>query len=278
MRHAAVRRWPSTAGIWRQPSARRKRIWPLATRPRSTTSAASSSAGYLESSPAAGAPRRLPLVLGELDEREQFLAPLREAADDAGAAAPPLPLEGRGAALGRREAFGVDDPVEVRTELMKTWETLPMSRSRSPFPSARNRRTRSPPAMRPTMGTGAPERRASLLRAGWVGDTTPCECSADLARHGPRPRRIDYPSRPLAAMARPYRGPPPPGNRLAGSRHQHRGIGRRWFIPQGEPTGDRFVWGSGFDSWRESETTRPGWRRIGIPRARRRGARPAPGR
>jgi hypothetical protein len=33
-----------------------------------------------------------------------------------------------------------------------------------------------------------------------VGDTTPCECSADLARHGPRPRRV---ARPRAECQRP---------------------------------------------------------------------------
>jgi hypothetical protein len=43
MRHAAGRRrWLSTARIRRQPSRRRKRIWPLATRPKRITSAASS--------------------------------------------------------------------------------------------------------------------------------------------------------------------------------------------------------------------------------------------
>jgi hypothetical protein len=201
MRHAAVRRWPSTAGIWRQPSARRKRIWPLATRPRSTTSAASSSAGYLESSPAAGAPRRLPLVLGELDEREQFLAPLREAADDAGAAAPPLPLEGRGAALGRREAFrrrrsggsqdrAHEDMGDITNEPIAQSVSL---RSEPTNPIATGNA--------PTMGTGAPERRASLLSAGWVGDTTPCECSAHLPRDGPRPRRLDLRSRARRRVA-----------------------------------------------------------------------------
>jgi hypothetical protein len=112
--------------------------------------------------------------------------------------------------------FGVDDPVEVRTELMKTWETLPMSRSRSPFPSARNRRTRSPPAMRPTMGTGAPERRASLLRAGWVGDTTSCECSAHLPRDGPRPRRLDLRSRARRRVAPALTHPRPPRARELG--------------------------------------------------------------
>jgi hypothetical protein len=38
-----------------------------------------------------------------------------------------------------------------------------------------------------------------------------------------------------------------------------------------------FGGGPGFDSWRESETTRPSRRQIGIPRARPRGDRPAPG-
>jgi hypothetical protein len=52
--------------------------------------------------------------------------------------------------------------------------------------------------MRPTMRRGSPN--ASLLRAGWVGNTTPCECSADLARHGPRPRRV---ARPRAECQRP---------------------------------------------------------------------------
>ena len=33
-----------------------------------------------------------------------------------------------------------------------------------------------------------------------VGDTTPCECSADRARHGPRPRRV---ARPRAECQRP---------------------------------------------------------------------------
>src|SRR4029450_4465861 len=43
MRHAAgSRRARSTAGMWRQPSSRRRRIWPLTTSPKSSTSAASS--------------------------------------------------------------------------------------------------------------------------------------------------------------------------------------------------------------------------------------------
>ena len=59
----------------------------------------------------------------------------------------------------------------------------------------------------PTMSRGAPN--AALLRAGWVEDTTPCECSADLARHGPRPRRVARPraecQRPRGALVRPIR-------------------------------------------------------------------------
>ena len=57
---------------------------------------------------------RLPLALGELEEREQFLASLVEAPYHAGAAGSPLPLEGGEGVPGRREAFSIDDPMEVR--------------------------------------------------------------------------------------------------------------------------------------------------------------------
>ena len=42
--------------------------------------------------------------------------------------------------------------------------------------------------------------KGRVKRAGPLGDTTPCECSADLARHGPRPRRV---ARPRAECQRP---------------------------------------------------------------------------
>jgi hypothetical protein len=58
--------------------------------------------------------------------------------------------------------------------------------------------------MRPTMTRGAPN--APLLRAGWVGDTTPCECSADPcearsapASRSPSTRRMPTPTRSLRA-------------------------------------------------------------------------------
>jgi hypothetical protein len=60
------------------------------------------------------------------------------------------------------------------------------------------RRWRQERGMRPTMRRGSP--KPSLLRAGWVGDTTPCECAADFAQHGPRPRRV---ARPRAECPRP---------------------------------------------------------------------------
>lgn len=62
-------------------------------------------------------PERLPLALGELEEREQLFVPLLEAADHAGAAGPPLPLEDGEGAPGCREALAVDDPMEVGAEL-----------------------------------------------------------------------------------------------------------------------------------------------------------------
>lgn len=88
---------PQRGGIWPQPSRRRNRICPLATRPKSKTSAAAS----------------LPLPLREPEAPEQCLAALLQAADDAGAPRRPLPLEGREGGARRGRALGVDHPVEV---------------------------------------------------------------------------------------------------------------------------------------------------------------------
>src|SRR5262245_46601808 len=64
-----------------------------------------------------GRPERLPLPLGKLEEREEFLAALLETADNAGAARGPLPLE-RGVGGARRgRALSIDNPVEVGSDL-----------------------------------------------------------------------------------------------------------------------------------------------------------------
>jgi hypothetical protein len=57
------------------------------------------------------------------------------------------------------------------------------------------RRRRGPPRY----AARTPE-NGRVKRSSPLGDTTPCECSADLARHGPRPRRV---ARPRAECQRP---------------------------------------------------------------------------
>jgi hypothetical protein len=56
--------------------------------------------------------QRLPLPLRELEEREQLLATLLQAADDSGTARRPLPLEGSIGDARDRRALGVDDAVD----------------------------------------------------------------------------------------------------------------------------------------------------------------------
>ena len=61
-------------------------------------------------------PERLPLRLGEAEEREELVAPLGEASGNPGAAFGPLPLEGGVSGAGVVAAGGVHDAILLESE------------------------------------------------------------------------------------------------------------------------------------------------------------------